>query len=219
MEKRESMIFYGSWLEAVKNLPREMQGEVLTAIIEYGLTGETTASLKPVTKAMLAMAKGQIDANRKKYENGVVNGKKGGRPRKDDDDELSLDFDNKETQSQQNQEQPQTQKEETVEMNDEQDKEVHTWENTYLKIINLFNHAIHVNNSSIKPVRAISDSRRKALHLLCSKGFKEADYKKAFRNVAVSDYCNGRTKDRQKPADFDWIIREENFNRAYEGSL
>lgn len=78
------MVFYGSWLEAVKNLPREMQGEVLTAIIEYGLKGETTASLKPVTKAMLAMARGQIDANRKKYEVGVVNGKKGGRPRKDD---------------------------------------------------------------------------------------------------------------------------------------
>lgn len=55
-----------------------MQGEVLTAIIEYGLDGVTTGSLKPITSAMLAMVKPQIDANNKRLENGL----KGGRPRK-----------------------------------------------------------------------------------------------------------------------------------------
>lgn len=73
---RSGFVFYRSWLEAVKNLPREMQGEVLTAIIEYGLNGETTGSLKPITSAMLAMVKPQIDANNKRMENGS----KGGRP-------------------------------------------------------------------------------------------------------------------------------------------
>lgn len=75
---RSGFVFYRSWLEAVKNLPREMQGEVLTAIIEYGLDGVTTESLKPITSAMLAMVKPQIDANNKRLENGA----KGGRPRK-----------------------------------------------------------------------------------------------------------------------------------------
>ena len=75
---RSGFVFYRSWLEAVKNLPREMQGEVLTAIIEYGLDGVTTGSLKPITSAMLAMVKPQIDANNKRLENGL----KGGRPRK-----------------------------------------------------------------------------------------------------------------------------------------
>ena len=78
---KDSMVFYASWLDAIKNLPREMQGEVLTAIIEYGLTGETTASLKPITKAMLALVKTQIDINNKRYENSL----KGGRKRKVDD--------------------------------------------------------------------------------------------------------------------------------------
>lgn len=73
---RSGFVFYRSWFEAVKNLPREMQGEVLTAIIEYGLNGETTGSLKPITSAMLAMVKPQIDANNKRMENGS----KGGRP-------------------------------------------------------------------------------------------------------------------------------------------
>lgn len=72
---RESFVFYASWLDAIKNLPREMQGEVLVAIVEYGITGEMLADLKPITKALMAMVKPQIDANRVKYENG----KKGGR--------------------------------------------------------------------------------------------------------------------------------------------
>lgn len=80
---KDSMVFYASWLDAIKNLPREMQGEVLTAIIEYGLSGETTASLKPITKAMLALVKTQIDINNKRYENSL----KGGRKRKDDGNE------------------------------------------------------------------------------------------------------------------------------------
>lgn len=75
---RKSFVFYESWFEAIKNLPRDIQGDVLTSIIEYGLYGETTGNLKPITKAFLAMVKPQIDANNKKFENG----KKGGRPSK-----------------------------------------------------------------------------------------------------------------------------------------
>ena len=74
---RTSFVFYGSWWEAIKNLPRDVQGDVLTAIIEYGLSGETTEQLKPIAKDMLAMVKPQIDANNVKFENG----KKGGRPK------------------------------------------------------------------------------------------------------------------------------------------
>lgn len=72
---RNSFVFYGSWWEAIRNLPRDVQGDVLTAIIEYGLTGVTTGQLKPIAKAMLAMAKTQIDVNNQRFENG----KKGGR--------------------------------------------------------------------------------------------------------------------------------------------
>lgn len=73
---RGSMVFYESWIGAIKNLPREVQGEVLTAIIEYGLYGETTESLKPITKAMLDLVKPQIDNNNKRYENGCKGGRK-----------------------------------------------------------------------------------------------------------------------------------------------
>ena len=67
---RTSFVFYDSWWEAIQNLPRDVQGDVLTAIIEYGLTGETTGQLKPIAKAMLAMAKTQIDVNNQRFEKG-----------------------------------------------------------------------------------------------------------------------------------------------------
>lgn len=63
---RTSFVFYGSWWEAIKNLPRDVQGDVLTAIIEYGLTGETTEQLKPIAKAIFIIAKGQIDLQGKR---------------------------------------------------------------------------------------------------------------------------------------------------------
>lgn len=93
--ERESFVFYKSWLEAIKNLPREMQGEVLTAIIEYGLYGETTESLKPITNAMLAMVIPQINANNRKFENGL----KGGRPPKGNQDESNLKPNNNQNQT------------------------------------------------------------------------------------------------------------------------
>ena len=83
--ERESFVFYRSFYEGIKELPRDIQGEVLTAIMEYGLNGVTTENQKPITKAMFALIKPQLDANNQRFENGKLgaeHGKKGGRPRK-----------------------------------------------------------------------------------------------------------------------------------------
>lgn len=60
-EKRNSFVFYASFWEAIKEVPRDVQGEVLTAIIEYGLYGETTEQLKPIARAMFLLMKHYID--------------------------------------------------------------------------------------------------------------------------------------------------------------
>ena len=77
--QRDSFIFYKSWWDAVGLLPGEVRGEVLTAIIEYGLLGETNSPRGNTTKAILELIKPQIEANNAKYDNG----RKGGRPRTD----------------------------------------------------------------------------------------------------------------------------------------
>ena len=75
--ERESFVFYRSFYEGIKELPRDIQGEVLTAIMEYGLNGVTTENQKQITKAMFALIKPQLKANNTSSENG----KKGGRPK------------------------------------------------------------------------------------------------------------------------------------------
>lgn len=74
---RDSIVFYQSWLEAVRCLPAEQQGNVLISILEYGLYGETSDVQEPITQAILTLVKPQIDTNNKRFENG----KKGGRPK------------------------------------------------------------------------------------------------------------------------------------------
>ena len=71
------MVFYASWLDAVRALPKAMQGEVLLSILEYGIEGKTVCKQGSVTAAMLTMVKPAIDANNKRYENGC----RGGRPK------------------------------------------------------------------------------------------------------------------------------------------
>lgn len=73
---RESFIFYKSFYEAIKLLPRDIQGEIYTAIMEYGLYGRETESLKPVARSIFTLIKPQLDINNQRF----ANGKKGGRP-------------------------------------------------------------------------------------------------------------------------------------------
>ena len=85
MTKRESMVFYASWLDAVRALPKAMQGDVLLSMLEYGIEGKTVCKQGSVAMAMLAMVKPIIDANNQRYENGRKGGEfgvLGGRPKK-----------------------------------------------------------------------------------------------------------------------------------------
>ena len=76
--ERDSFIFYKSFYEAIKDLPNDVQLEVLIAVIEYALFGKYPDNLKPITKGMFTLIKPNIDVNTVRYENG----KKGGRKKK-----------------------------------------------------------------------------------------------------------------------------------------
>lgn len=82
---RDSLVFYRSFYEAVKDLPAEEFKEAVSAIMEYGLNDEEQAP-SGAAKVFLIMAKPLIDANNKKHENGKKGaefGKLGGRPKKE----------------------------------------------------------------------------------------------------------------------------------------
>ena len=74
---RDGFIFHRSYYEAIRDLPRDVQGEIYTAIMEYGLYGKETEQLKPIARSVFTLVKPLLDNNITKYENG----KKGGRPK------------------------------------------------------------------------------------------------------------------------------------------
>ena len=75
---RESMVFYKSFYDAIRQLPDESQLTVFRAIAEYGIMGEEP-KCEGVAKAIFSLVKPQIDANNKRYENGKRNKKQEGR--------------------------------------------------------------------------------------------------------------------------------------------
>lgn len=88
---RDGFVFYRSFYEAIRELPRDVQGEIYTAIVEYGLYGKETERLKPIARSIFALVKPQLDANTARYVNGKLGaesgklgaeyGKLGGRPK------------------------------------------------------------------------------------------------------------------------------------------
>lgn len=66
---RDSMVFYRSFFEAIKELQLEQQAIIYTAIFDYGLN-KIEPKLSGVTKTVWTLIKPQLDANYKKFENG-----------------------------------------------------------------------------------------------------------------------------------------------------
>lgn len=73
------MIFYESIYEACKGLSPEDRAQTYEAIINYGCAGIIPEGLSPIANAIFVMAKPLMDAAIEKR----ANGKKGGRPKKD----------------------------------------------------------------------------------------------------------------------------------------
>lgn len=84
MDKKDSFVFYRSFYEAIKNVPKKHQVAIYQAVFEYAFDHKE-ATLSGVPDALWSLIKPQLDASEKRYENakkGGEYGKMGGRPRK-----------------------------------------------------------------------------------------------------------------------------------------
>lgn len=75
---RDSFIFYRSFYEAIKDLPKKEYEECIRAICEYGLNGKIVEVSGKMSKVAMTLILPQLEANYKRY----ANGRKGGRPKK-----------------------------------------------------------------------------------------------------------------------------------------
>lgn len=83
---KDSVIFYKSFYEAIKNIPAEEQLKLYNAIFEYSFTDKTPNLEEGIAKALFILMKPNIDSANNKYKASVENGKKGGRPKKENQD-------------------------------------------------------------------------------------------------------------------------------------
>ena len=85
-------------------------------------------------------------------------------------------------------------------------------------ICNWFNQIMKETGSSINRVSILTPHRIELLRRLVV-DFNDKNICYCFRKAAASSYLNGRTQDRKRPADFDWICKYDNFVKIYEGSI
>ena len=75
-EKR-SFVFYDSFLEAMKHLNDAEFRECVMRIRDFALEGDDTESEHPMVNIILALAKPNLEAARRRYVASIENGKKG----------------------------------------------------------------------------------------------------------------------------------------------
>ena len=76
-DKKKSFVMYDSFLEAMKHLNDAEFRECVMKIRDYALEGIDKESASPMVNIILAMARPNLDAARRRYETSVENGKKG----------------------------------------------------------------------------------------------------------------------------------------------
>ena len=74
---RDSFVFYRSFYESIRLLPKKYQLQCFEALCNYALNDKPLEGLSGTVEAILKSFKPQVDANNRKYENGC----KGGRPK------------------------------------------------------------------------------------------------------------------------------------------
>ena len=100
-ENKRSFILYNDYLQHIRLLSMEERGELMTAVFEYTCEGELTIKLSPCAAMAFSFIKRNLDDDLEKYnsvcQRNQQNGKKGGRPRKEEPTGESGCFSEKET--------------------------------------------------------------------------------------------------------------------------
>lgn len=96
---RDSFIFYRSFYQSAKRLPKEDKAELFDAICSYALDGESM-DLSVVPEAIFTVIKPNLDANRRRWENGCKEKAKDSNNEAKDEQEISkLEAEDKQTRS------------------------------------------------------------------------------------------------------------------------
>ena len=198
--KRDSVLFYRSFAEAIKKLPENNQLDAFWAIVNYGLDGEVAED--GVAAAILTAFRAVIDKNNRKFENRLNKTKK-------IKEEKTGTNENKQEQTETNEgEKGERRKEKGDIYNTIPDGIVSAEPTPYSQIVDMY----HKCCTTLPKVKALSKTRQASIRSLYKKygmdGFEEA---------GASDFLSGRTG-KWNGCGFDWLIKPSNFLKVLEGN-
>lgn len=210
--KRDKFVFYRSFFEAIENLPEGEQLSAYRAIVAYGIDGEEI-SLTGMTRSIFLLIKPVIDANNRRFQNGL----KGGRPASTDNERITetkpkSNQSETKTKPKSNQEETKTKPDKEKENKKEKEKENdddyhHGW---YLTAWNCID--------GVSPIRSIEpgSQREKMLNARIDEHGKDGVLQ-TIRRVQSSKFLRGMN-DRGWRASFDWLMKSSNFLKVLEGT-
>ena len=79
MAELNRFVFYGEWIENIKQLPVEQQDKIIAEIVRYGIGGESAHADDVIVQSFVNFSKGAIDRSKSDYLQKVEAGTKFGR--------------------------------------------------------------------------------------------------------------------------------------------
>ena len=238
-----NILFRREWAEILRKLPNNLRLAVWDAIGEYILTGNDPKDENVLYSPYLTI-KTQIEKDKDNYNKTIVernrrNGQKGGRPKAENENPNKPKKPNGLLKTQINPKNPQKpEREKEKEREDvlsydkiEEDKsslstivdaecEISVVEVDkknaidFKKLMEYFN--VSMQGKAIKPIARMTDKRKSMLAARCREYGKEA-IQQVITNAANSSFLNGRGN-HGFVANFDWLIRPNNFVKVLEGN-
>lgn len=236
---KQSMIFYASWKEAIKGLPDGVRLEVYEAAVDFAMTGNV-----PELSAMAAMVfpfiRQDIERDTANYQRLCEKNRENIRKRwnkeqkgfdtteydrippytteyqkyqpiPNDDISNDISLSSKEKNSLQSSERKSAEADPTA-----VGKEEKADTPDFKKLADFFNDELRRKGSIIPTIRSIDGQRRSSTMARIREHGKPA-FAEAVKKAAESDFLNGKN-DRGWVADFDWMIKPNNFIKVLEGN-
>lgn len=163
INKRDSMIFYRSFYESIKELPSKNQLELYNAIFELSFNSNDT-QLTGLSKTIFTLVRPQVEANLKRY----LNGSKA----KDKQNGSKPQAKNKRTRSK---------TEGNKNVNDNENVNVNNNENKKDNVNDFFQHVKKISSADIR----LTDDRKKDINNILALGYDIQQLKDAYIN-----FCN-----------------------------
>ena len=204
---RDSLVFYRSFYEAIKDLPQEERIKAYDYIFNYAFEDIEPDSISAAS-AIFKMAKPQIDANNKRYENGC----KGGRPKKEKQTKTKTKPNDNQTETK-----PKPNDNDNVNDNENVNDNVNDNDNDNVNVNDIIRSWNDLIGVGITPIKSIGHTRKSHLRARLREYGSESIYDIIDR-IRESDFLQGKHKGKPWVCTFDWVILPNNYPKVLEGN-